>query len=310
MKISVILATYNGEKYLAEQLDSIREQTVPVDEVVVCDDCSTDGTVAALKEYIGRYGLEEKWHVYENESNLGYANNFRKAADLATGDFLFFSDQDDTWDLRKIEIMLDEIQKRPECCVLCTDYNLMYEGQNVPQAPKDVLKKMPNNGVTENVVLSKRSVYIGAIGCCMCVRKTFYDSISEYWFDAWAQDDRMWRLAQCAGGCVIMHKNLINHRIHTNNTSTFGKYHTLERRIKLFKAMQEANLQMLKMLEAEGKVSEQQMMSRHIDMMELRIDLLEHKHLTNVFKLIKYLPYYQKKTSLLVEVYIAMKAKK
>jgi len=76
-------------------------------------------------------------------------------------------------------------------------------------------------------------VYIGAIGCAMCVRRDFYLSIQKYWFDGWAQDDRMWKLSQCANGCVMLHSKLIRHRIHSNNTSTYGKYHSIDKRANL-----------------------------------------------------------------------------
>ena len=89
MTVSVVMATYNGVEYLEEQLDTIREQTRSVNELIICDDGSTDNTVGILKDYISRYGLAEKWQVYENSSNLGYADNFNHAASLATGDLLF-----------------------------------------------------------------------------------------------------------------------------------------------------------------------------------------------------------------------------
>ena len=66
--ISLVMATYNGEKYLYEQLDSIRCQTMPPDEVIICDDCSKDSTVNMIQEYIDKYQLKH-WNVYENEKN-------------------------------------------------------------------------------------------------------------------------------------------------------------------------------------------------------------------------------------------------
>ena len=137
---------------------------------------------------------------------------------------------------------------------------------------------MPDNGVLEEVVLKKKSVYIGALGCCMCVRRQFYSDISSYRFNGWAQDDRMWKMAQCAHGCLILHKNLIKHRIHGNNTSTYGKYHTVERRVKLFSDMLEAEKQMLKFLsDNKAEKKEIKLIERHISMMEKRIVLLRER---------------------------------
>lgn len=307
-KISVAMATYNGAEYLEEQLESIRTQTLPPDELIICDDRSKDNTVEVAKKYIQEHNLSDSWKVYVNEENLGYADNFHKAAKLTTGDMIFFSDQDDTWRKDKIEIMMGIMGEHPDCAVLCTDYYPWYVGENAPEAPKAVLDRMPDNGILEKITLSKRSIYIGALGCCMCARRSFYDSIDAYWFDGWAQDDRMWRMSQCADGCYILHSNLVNHRIHANNTSTFGKYHTIEKRVKLFTEMRMADEQML--LYLEGHVREQKeihMLKRHISMMKLRIDLLANKHIYNEFKLLGYLDLYEKKKSFLVEVFLAVK---
>lgn len=320
MKKSVVIATYNGAEFLREQLDTIRMQTVKPDEVVICDDCSTDNTVEVARTYIEEYGLNGSWIVYENDSNLGYANNFNKAAKLATGDLLFFSDQDDTWDKEKIQIMSELMEQYEDCAVLSTDYNPWYFGDTEKKAPKEVLEKMPNNGKLEKINLSKTSFYIGAIGCCMCVRKTFFDGVNDYWHDGWAQDDRMWRLSQCADGCYILHSNLINHRIHSNNTSTYSKYHTLSRRVKLFKEMQQANEEMLKTLMDRFNNSETpdvkrailpqiKIVNKHISMMELRIKLLEKRNLFCSIPLVFYLSFYEKKKSYLLEAYMALKGK-
>jgi len=103
--VSIAMATYNGEKYLREQLDSIYNQTYKNIEVVVCDDCSTDSTVTILEEYKEKYGLK----YFINEKNLGYSKNFEKAAFLCKGEYIAFSDQDDIWLPEKIEILINEI---------------------------------------------------------------------------------------------------------------------------------------------------------------------------------------------------------
>lgn len=107
--ISVAMPTYNGEKYLREQLDSIYNQTMQPDEVVVVDDCSKDTTLKILEEYHERYGLK----YYVNEKNLGYNKNFEKAISLCSGDYIALSDQDDIWFPNKIEESYNTIRKYP-----------------------------------------------------------------------------------------------------------------------------------------------------------------------------------------------------
>ncbi len=312
VKISVVIASYNGSEFLVEQLDSIRSQTLPPDELIICDDLSKDNTVEVAENYIKEHNLEKLWRITVNEKNMGYADNFDNAAEQATGDLIFFSDQDDVWNPDKIEIMSKIMAEHPECQVLCSDYTPWYTGDNAPQAPKSVIERMPDNGVLETVRLKKRSVYIGALGCCMCVRRSFYNSIRDYRFPGWAQDDRMWKMGQCIpGGCLILHRNLIKHRIHGNNTSTYGKYHTVERRVKLFDGMVKAEKQMLRYLKDKNAENKDiKLINKHISMMKKRIGLIKNKKILEAIPLIGYLSYYERIKSYLVELCILLKQKR
>ena len=103
--ISIAIATYNGARFLREQLDSLYAQTLLPDEVIVCDDRSSDETVDILKEYHKRYGLK----YYVNETILGCNHNFIKAFSLCRGDFVCICDQDDIWLPNKIETLYKTI---------------------------------------------------------------------------------------------------------------------------------------------------------------------------------------------------------
>ena len=101
-KISVALASYNGSRFITEQLDSIINQSIAPDEIIVCDDCSTDATFEILEKYANEHSIVK---AYRNESNLGFIKNFEKAAKLCTGDLILFSDQDDIWTNDHIELL-------------------------------------------------------------------------------------------------------------------------------------------------------------------------------------------------------------
>lgn len=103
--VSVAIATYNGERYLQQQLDSIYWQTYKNVEVVVTDDCSQDNTVQILERYRKKFGLK----YFVNDVNLGYARNFERAASLCSGDYIAFCDQDDIFLPDKIETLVREI---------------------------------------------------------------------------------------------------------------------------------------------------------------------------------------------------------
>jgi len=104
--VSIAMITYNGEKYLEQQLESIYAQTYKNIEVIVCDDNSNDATIDILKKYEASHGLK----FYINDVNLGINKNFEKAFSFCKGDFIAPSDQDDIWLENKIQTLVDEIQ--------------------------------------------------------------------------------------------------------------------------------------------------------------------------------------------------------
>jgi glycosyltransferase involved in cell wall biosynthesis len=102
MRVSIAMATFNGARFLAEQLDSIAKQSHLPYELVVCDDGSTDRTLAMLNEFAITAPFPVR--IYRNETNLGFADNFFKAASLCNGELIAFCDQDDVWMPKKLEI--------------------------------------------------------------------------------------------------------------------------------------------------------------------------------------------------------------
>lgn len=104
--VSVVMATYNGEKFLKEQIESILHQTYPPTELIIVDDCSTDQTLNILQHYAGINNIVK---VFSNEENIGFLKNFERAVTYATGDMIALSDQDDIWVLDKIEKLVNGI---------------------------------------------------------------------------------------------------------------------------------------------------------------------------------------------------------
>ena len=101
--VSIAMTTYNGEKFLTEQLDSIINQTYKDLEIIICDDCSIDSTSRIVEEYQQK---DSRIKFYQNKTNLGFSKNFEKAISLCNGKYIALSDQDDIWELHKIEMML------------------------------------------------------------------------------------------------------------------------------------------------------------------------------------------------------------
>ena len=104
--VSIALATYNGERFLSQQLDTLLSQTYKNIEIIACDDNSTDNTWLILQEYAEKNKLIK---IFRNEGNLGFIKNFERAVKLCEGDFIAISDQDDLWQPEKIEKLTNAI---------------------------------------------------------------------------------------------------------------------------------------------------------------------------------------------------------
>lgn len=110
--VSVVMCTYNGAKFLKEQLDSILEQTYPIKELIIQDDCSTDETWDIIMEYALNHDVIQ---ACRNDSNLGFNENFKEAILKASGDYVAIADQDDIWYADKIEKQVRKIGQYDVC---------------------------------------------------------------------------------------------------------------------------------------------------------------------------------------------------
>ncbi|MCE7041096.1 glycosyltransferase family 2 protein [Dyadobacter sp. CY312] len=124
--VSIVMATYNGERFLREQLDSLINQTYPNTEIVIVDDASTDGTIAILEEYVLSY---KSIRLHKSEKNLGYIKNFEKGILLCEGEYIALSDQDDIWLPEKISKLMATRQDYP--LIYCNSELINAEGQSL-----------------------------------------------------------------------------------------------------------------------------------------------------------------------------------
>jgi Glycosyl transferase family 2 len=117
MQISIAMATYNGEAYIQEQLDSLANQTLLPKELIVCDDGSTDQTLEIVEQW-SKTAAPFPVYIYRNEKRLGFADNFLQAARRCTGDLIAFCDQDDVWLAEKLQYCLTMFTNEPELMLL------------------------------------------------------------------------------------------------------------------------------------------------------------------------------------------------
>ncbi len=211
-RISIAMTTYNGEKYIREQLDSLYSQTRIPDEVIVCDDLSSDGTVKILEEYHKKYGLK----YFINDKNLGVNKNFEKSVSFCSGDYIAFCDQDDIWLPQKIEksyIELKRIEKNGlPSLVKVMQIEIDKHGNKIR-----VQKSKDNN----NYIYFLIDFYV--LGCTMMFNKKLLKYIlpfpdeKEAYFDIYSM-----LTAAMTGNVSNISEHLMYYRRHDSNV--FGKY--------------------------------------------------------------------------------------
>ncbi len=143
MKISVAMCTYNGERYLREQLDSIASQTLLPDELIVCDDQSVDATHQIVADFAAQAPFPVR--VLINETNLGSTRNFERAIGLAAGDVVALCDQDDIWLSKKLERLAAEFAANPKVGLVFSDGDAIDE--NGEELGYTIWEKLPFNRI-------------------------------------------------------------------------------------------------------------------------------------------------------------------
>ena len=128
MKISIAMCTYNGAEFLPAQLQSIITQSRPPDEMVICDDRSTDDTRSILETFKNESPIPVILHL--NDQNLGSVKNFERAIGLCTGDVIALSDQDDVWRQDKLQLFESVLNRSPAVGFVFSDAEIVDEHLN------------------------------------------------------------------------------------------------------------------------------------------------------------------------------------
>ena len=227
MKVSIAMAIYNGEQYIEKQLDSIRSQTYPVDEVVICDDQSTDATVSVVQNYIAKNHLQN-WKLQVNEQNEGFIGNFFGSIARTTGDIIFLCDQDDEWKQDKIKKMVQIMQENANILVLNSAVELI-DSESKP-IPTKIKRGYCNANicamdVPEGDIVQVDYPYLvrGNVspGCTMCFRKEIKEQLLSYRSmcvkNDFPHDWFLNILGALDQGTYFLNRVGIGYRIHSNN---------------------------------------------------------------------------------------------
>lgn len=303
------MATFNGEKYIIEQLQSIFNQTMEPDEVIICDDGSTDNTVELIENFIIENKLNKKWKLFKNKNNLGFVNNFKKAISLTNGDIIFLSDQDDIFMKNKFEVMFSYFLSHEKCVLLSSNYIQIDEKSKVIKNFRNIFDFHKNQNKRLNF---KYAMYHSSYpGFAMAFRRNVAEELlSLDVSDFFGHDIALELIALNIGEWHQIKDVLSAYRLHNMNTSgsgTIGNNVNLEIRIR----QKENELKQLKMLDQfcrKNRISiyDYRFMKHRYNELLCRIQNLKKNDLRSAIFAFLFFNAYPKKT-LLGDIYMIMK---
>ncbi len=246
LTISCALTTWNSNAYLEKQLDSLQNQTLPFDEVIIVDDASTNDTYNRLQTYIEKNHLSH-WKVIEHAANQGFIAAFQDALKAASGDLIFLCDHDDLWYPDKVQIMAQQFDLRPNLQVLACSFDLI-DGNDQQIADKVSMRRGNHNLIRKPVVhggftpmnFEDLTAYNFAPGCTLALKKEVKDQYLSQAQDLDLPHD--WAISvigALTGQLGYLDLPLIGYRQHGANTLGLSRRSQYEARKKA--ALQEAH---------------------------------------------------------------------
>ncbi|WP_228884140.1 glycosyltransferase family 2 protein [Stenotrophomonas rhizophila] len=219
-RVGVALCTYNGEHYLQEQLDSLLAQTVAVEEVVIGDDGSSDGTLAILERFASRAAaLGIHVEVIRHPRNLGYVLNFSEVLRRCRAEILFLCDQDDIWYPDRVASFLQRFDADPGLLLLHSDARLV-DGAGMPLGTTllDVLGVHPAEVALERSGLALDSILLRnfVTGATCALRRSLLERGLPVAPD-WSHDEWLAVIASLEGGLDMLPRPTIDYRQHGGN---------------------------------------------------------------------------------------------
>jgi glycosyltransferase involved in cell wall biosynthesis len=286
--LSVALCTYNGGKYIFEQLDSIAKQSLAVDEVVICDDVSTDNTIKLIQDYTitAPYNIQ----LFRNEINLGSTRNFEKALSLCNGDIIFLCDQDDVWLPHKVETIKNYIDNNPDKSVVFTNAFIVNEQLEIQNDLWDYMEfnenaqEQWNKGHSFEHLVEKSNCVTGAT---MALKKEMLNH--------WIHDGIIALKASINNEIGFINDKSVLYRQHSNQQLGVGKekpiFNVISDKIKSLnwiKKDQELETQLQDSLIIQRWIS---INDRHADFLQQRIRHLEkRKRMSEKNLMLKFFP--------------------
>lgn len=206
MNISVAMATYNGQRYLREQLNTIIQQLEHDDEIIICDDGSIDNTINIIEEYMLQ---DSRIRLFKNKRK-GVVLNFQDAISKCSKEIIMLCDQDDIWEKNKVKVIKDTFSKYKENLVLHNAKNFYDNSKS--NLNDDLIPNM-RHGVINNLL--KSSYW----GCCMAFRRELLKHALPFPKNVIAHDQWIGLVAESRKEARFINEYLIKHRVHDSNVT-------------------------------------------------------------------------------------------
>lgn len=223
LSTSVVMTTYNGSKFVIEQLQSLLNQDRKIDEVLIFDDHSKDDTVSIVQRFIDQNDLKH-WSITINAEQYGWKKNFYQGMLLANCDVIFTCDQDDIWYPYKIDDMTRILENDSKIMVVEGQFEKYFMGEskksisNSLDRISDLLSNKKDSGNVKIRHFGADFMRL-APGCCMCVRRTFLHKIKNYWHPVFGHDAYITFYSLVEDCYAVFEKPVIKWRHYTGSTS-------------------------------------------------------------------------------------------
>lgn len=220
MNVSVAMATYNGEKYIRQQIDSILSQLGKNDELVISDDHSKDATISIVRGYME---VDSRVKLYMNNEK-GVTSNFDNAIKHTKNEIIFLSDQDDVWKPEKVETIKSYYEKHPNIHMIMSDITVVDNDLN-PTIDSFYAYRGSRVGVLKNII---KNSYIG---CAMSFRKELKTKILPIPRTVPMHDMWIGLVADMNRSALLIPEKLIYYRRHEATVTTVENQSTLKEKI-------------------------------------------------------------------------------
>lgn len=216
--ISVVMCTFNGEQFVAEQLQSILAQSVTPDEIIVSDDGSSDSTLDVVEQVRRDTDVAVRWDIRTRANPLGPAQNFESAMRVAKGDLIVLADQDDVWVPNKLEVLMRRLANSASALLVHSDARLTDElgrEDSTLMRALALTRRERQSLRSGNAIraLLKRNLVTGAT---VLMTKELRDRALPI-PDGWVHDEWLGLIAALQDGVVFEAETLVLYRQHGKN---------------------------------------------------------------------------------------------